>query len=288
MELYLIIATVNRPEMLRNILLFLKNQSVLPTRVLIVGTKIQDFPPDYIKADYEEFLIGPPGLTKQRNLGMKKALERNADIISFIDDDFLPHPDYFKNLLYSFSKYTDASMIHGDVIADGRANQGYSFNQGLEILLKHKTLQSEAEITKYAYGCNMSVRTNLVGTSQFDEALSLYGWLEDLDFSVVMSKKGKIIKDFSLIGVHLSEKKGRIKEIKYGYSQIINPIYLYRKKNLSFLDCVSLVIKPMLANMLKFYIPEPWVDRKGRLKGNMIAVWHLAKGKIDPSYILYL
>lgn len=288
MELYLIIATVNRPEMLRNILLFLKNQSVLPAKVFVVGTKIQDFPSDYIKVDYEEFLVGPSGLTKQRNLGMKKALEKNADIISFIDDDFLPHQDYFKNLLHSFSRHTDVSMIHGDVIADGRSSQGYSFDQGLEILLRHNILQGEANITKSAYGCNMSVRANLVGTSQFDENLPLYAWLEDLDFSVEMSRKGKIIKDFSLIGVHLSEKKGRIKEIKYGYSQIINPIYLYRKKNLSFLDCVSLVIKPMLANMLKFYIPEPWVDRKGRLKGNMIAVWHLAKGKIDPSYILYL
>jgi len=34
--------------------------------------------------------------------------------------------------------------------------------------------------------------------------------------------------------------------------------------------------------------PEPWIDRKGRLKGNLLALVDMAIGRISPHRILQL
>jgi hypothetical protein len=43
-----------------------------------------------------------------------------------------------------------------------------------------------------------------------------------------------------------------------------------------------------LANLARSLYPEPWVDRKGRLKGNAMALMDLVIGRISPRRILQL
>jgi hypothetical protein len=40
------------------------------------------------------------------------------------------------------------------------------------------------------------------------------------------------------------------------------------------------------ANLLKSLAPEPWIDRRGRLRGNLIALLDIARGQVDPRRIL--
>jgi hypothetical protein len=44
--------------------------------------------------------------------------------------------------------------------------------------------------------------------------------------------------------------------------------------------------KNMLANGLRSFSPEPWVDRRGRLLGNMRAIKDLIGGKMSPERAL--
>jgi hypothetical protein len=127
-------------------------------------------------------------------------------------------------------------------------------------------------------------RSNL----QFDEQLPLYAWQEDIDFSMRLQPHGRIVKSEALRGVHLGIKAGRTSGVRLGYSQIANPIYLLRKGTMSWKHARKLMGRNVLANLARSLRPEPWVDRKGRLKGNLLAFLDLAVGRISPQRILQL
>ena len=75
----------------------------------------------------------------------------------------------------------------------------------------------------------MAIRLEHARSVRFDENLPLYGWLEDVDFSHQLSRTGKIVDVSAVAGVHLGIKMGRTPGKKFGYSQIVNPIYLIQK-----------------------------------------------------------
>jgi hypothetical protein len=42
----------------------------------------------------------------------------------------------------------------------------------------------------------------------------------------------------------------------------------------------------LLANFAKVIRPEPWVDRRGRVVGNMLGFLDLIRGRLHPTRIL--
>jgi hypothetical protein len=42
------------------------------------------------------------------------------------------------------------------------------------------------------------------------------------------------------------------------------------------------------ANLARSLYPEPWIDRRGRLKGNLLALVDVMRGRISPGRILQL
>ena len=139
-----------------------------------------------------------------------------------------------------------------------------------------------------AYGCNMAFRTAEIGSVQFDERLPLYGWQEDLDFCGALRSSGRIVKTDIVWGVHLGTKRGKGSEVQLGYSQIINPAYIFRKGNMSLAYAFRQAGRNFLANLVKSIHPETYVDRRGRLRGNLIGLFHLMTGRLTPEYILKL
>jgi hypothetical protein len=132
------------------------------------------------------------------------------------------------------------------------------------------------------------VRASSVGDIRFDERLALYGWQEDIDFTASLRAKGRIMGMNTLYGVHLGSKGGRVSGVRFGYSQLINPVYLVRKGTMPPRFAFNLIWRNIAANLAKSVWPEPYIDRRGRLKGNLLAVMHLARGRIEPEYILKL
>ena len=76
--------------------------------------------------------------------------------------------------------------------------------------------------------------------------------------------------------------------MRLGYSQIINPVYIVLKGNMSFAYAFRLAARNVLANLVKSIRPESYVDRRGRLRGNLIGMLHLVTGRLTPEYILEL
>ncbi len=281
------IATSGRAEILREVVKLVGEQTRQPDAILICPAKPEDA--QGIDSDIPnlEIVSGPPGSAHQRNCILKHT---DADVVVFLDDDFLMHCDYLRELEKLFLANEDIVVATGVVTADGIRGPGYSINEGRVLLGACSLPEKPVLVDTYGgYGCNMAVRIVTVRDNllAFDENLPLYAWLEDIDFSRQLAKYGRIVKSSMLLGVHLGTKRsGRSSGIRLGYSQIANPVYLARKRTLSWAFSMKYMRRQLIANCVRSVKPEPWVDRRGRLKGNILAIYEVLLGRSSPSRIL--
>ena len=143
---------------------------------------------------------------------------------------------------------------------------------------------------KEFYGCNMFVRTDILRTEQFDERLPLYGWLEDRDFLWRCAKHGRMVRNHAALLAHLATRSGRTSEIRYGYTKIANPWYLWKKSVIGSLPelIVMFWMKTTFANIVRAVVPQhpPRANYKKRLVGNLMAYRDVLLFRIDPRNIL--
>lgn len=290
MKLIVVIPTMGRKGILTKTLAHLARQRRLPDEVVISATDESDVGVIDEPRLKITRMFGKRGLTAQRNLALEHVLGR-SDIITFFDDDFLPGEIYLERLIEAFARHPEWAVINGGVIADGARGSGLTFEEGLAALAAHDSRDSAPPlVTEHpgAYGCNMSMRSRDVGALRFDERLVLYGWQEDIDFTAQLRGRGKIVNLSTLPGVHLGAKTGRVSGVRLGFSQIVNPAYLVRKGTMPTSFAIELVLRNLLANLAKSIRPEPWIDRRGRLRGNIIAIGHLLSGRVEPEHALKL
>ena len=287
------IATAGRREQLTVTLTQLASQQRLPDRVFVCPAALEDCDDQAcVGLPFPVTVVhGPRGLSAQRNCIFDTC--GDADVIVFFDDDFYPDPKYLAEVELLITTQPDVVIATGRVLADGILGPGIEHHAAvllLEAAIENPPSEVAIHETHNAYGCNMIVRVAPARKHgiRFDENLPLYGWLEDVDFSRQMAPYGRIVRSTRLSGVHLGIKHGRTSGVKFGYSQIANPIYMTRKGTLSLPRALRQMGRNVARNIARFLAPEPWVDRRGRLKGNMLALVDLALGRIDPRKILQL
>jgi GT2 family glycosyltransferase len=283
------IATAGRREVLSATLDIIARQTRQSDRIVICPADSEDVDPASLKSfPNSEIVSGARGLCSQRN-AILQALP-DAEIVVFFDDDFLPAPDYLAEVERLFQHMPDVVAATGKVLADGIGGPGYSRAEGLKFLQSAFPPPLGAEIvdTHNAYGCNMVLRLDPVRQHQlrFDENLPAYGWLEDVDFCRRLAPYGRIVHSPYLQGVHLGTKRGRTSGVRFGYSQIANPIYMARKGSLAWRRALRQIGRNLAANIAHAPKPEAWIDRRGRIKGNYLAFRDLIVGKLAPQRIL--
>lgn len=102
-----IICTKDRPTELTNCMNSIKSQTCLPKEILIIddGSLKKETLNIIYKTNIKSKIVyikkSEPGLTKSRNIGIRKAIGK---IIIFIDDDVLIERDFIKNLIVIFEK----------------------------------------------------------------------------------------------------------------------------------------------------------------------------------------
>ncbi len=285
------IATRGRPDILTRALVQVAAQTLKPTQVLICPTS---------EADVDSRALGdldlpircvPPsqGLTRQRNMLLREA--DAADVVLFIDDDFLLAPDYIERMTAAFSEDATLVCLTGLLLADGANNDGLTPGEGLALLRGASDADTGTADVFNAYGCNMALRWSALRGRGcwFDEQLPLYGWLEDVDFSRRAAGFGTVRKCNAMRGVHLGVKHGRISGLRFGYSQIANQIYLARKGTVTLQGAVRKVVENLAANAAGVIRGnEAFVDRRGRLKGNLIGLLDGLRGRSSPLRVLDL
>jgi hypothetical protein len=282
------IATIGRPAVLRATLAMVARQTRPHDGVFVAPASDADVAGLDLVALGSRRIAAEPGICAQRNAILDAAA--GYDVIVFFDDDFFPCRDYLAAVERAFLEEKNVVMTTGTVVFDGIVGPGLPLEVGAHIIEdaeRAPQLSASLRPSVYnAYGCNMAFRLEPARQRvRFDEALPHYGWLEDVDFSRRLVPYGRIVKLADARGVHLGSKTGRTAGVRLGYSQIANPLYLVRKGTLTPAMAAEQIGRNFAMNLLRSLLPESYIDRRGRLLGNTLAVIDTVRGKADPKKI---
>lgn len=283
------IATVGRPRILTATLDRLCRQTRPADAIIVCSPSIDDVRGTLDAHPQVTYLDGPRGSSHQRNVILSYL--KDFDVVIFYDDDFIACPKYIANVEKIMAAHPDVVVATGALLEDGILGPGLSIEHADLLIERSEKLDFQAcrvENVFNGYGCNMAVRLAPVHQNSlaFDERLPLYAWLEDIDFSRQLSRFGRIVKSGAIRGVHLGVKSGRQSGERLGYSQIANPLFLIQKGTCTWSRGLFLMSRNFAANLIRSRRPEPWVDRVGRLKGNIRAIQDLFLGRLRPDRVL--
>ncbi|MDX2275101.1 MAG: glycosyltransferase [Hyphomonadaceae bacterium] len=290
MRLAVAIATTGRAAVLRQTAPTMLAQTRAPDVFLISGAAPEDVAGLAELDPRIETMIAPRGASAQRNAAMN-ALRGRCDAVVFFDDDYVPTPTYLAEIERLFTAHPDVAALTGWVFIDGVHTGGVSFEEAAVAIQNPpppapRPDGAEMWDIDHVYGCNMAARMPAAADVGFDERLPLYSWQEDRDFSRRLAAHGRIARSYRLLGVHLGVTKARSPGLRLGYSQVANPLYLLRKGTMKPFETFDLVGRNIAANAVRSFKPEPWIDRVGRLRGNLLALADAMRGRVAPERIL--
>lgn len=278
-----VIATRGRPEVVtQTVLHLLARQSLKPDSVIVSCIDPADAGELQGRNDVV-VLTGPAGLAAQRNTALAN-LPPGTEIVAFFDDDFVAHEDWLATAARTFRDEASVVAFTGRVLADGVGGPGIELAEAMR-LVAAPPASDWSWVEPYSpYGCNMAFRLASIGDLRFDERLVLYGWLEDRDFAAGLARRGgRLVKSADAIGVHMGVKGGRMAGERFGYSQIVNPLYMLRKGTMTLGQVADHLFRNMSANLGRSLRPEPFIDRRGRLLGNLLGIADILRGRMQPE-----
>jgi GT2 family glycosyltransferase len=279
-----VIATLGRPDVVSDTVSYLLKVQILKPAILIVSCVAPEDAGEAARLPGVKIVTGAAGLAKQRNAALD-ALPPGIDIVVFFDDDFVADADWLGAAAQSFHDEPQLVGFTGLVIADDIKGPGLSFAEAVHLVETADRPVSWSHIDSFSpYGCNMAFRVSAIGDLRFDERLVLYGWLEDRDFGASLAKRGgRLAKFASARGVHMGVKSGRVAGDRLGYSQVVNPIYMLRKGTMTFSQVAGQIFRNLASNIAGVVKPEPFIDRKGRLRGNFLGFLDVLRGRLEPE-----
>lgn len=209
------------------------------------------------------------GLTKQRNYGIER-VENDIEIVCFLDDDIVLEKDYFEQLLKTYLVYPEALGVGGYIINESKYEyvgenhiptinefyyDGWKQKDGSRFVLRKKlNLDSDCPpgySSLFSHGRSVgflppsgkiyqveqlmggvsSFRKKVFETTQFSTYFEGYGLYEDADFTLRLSKIGKLYLNTSARLHHFHNPSGRPNQYKYGKMVVRNGWYVWRIKN---------------------------------------------------------
>ncbi len=299
MKAFVVIATKGRPKETYNLLSFLSEQIHPIEKIIIVGSESYDVEglsdQPFFNQNKLRIIQSEAGLTLQRNAGLNEIqltvdnLDPTDWFVVFFDDDFRPAKDWIKNCSDMLNSHHNAVGVGGKVLADGAVTGvALSEEDALSYLNKIKPPQTHLwsgsvnRVTRGLYGCNMAIRGTFARTERFDENLPLYGWQEDVDYTIRAMSYGQLYYFASCEGVHMGVTGGRTSGVRFGYSQIANPIYLTKKGTLNKDFASKLMWRNVLSNLFRTLTFNTKKDYRGRLYGNFLAFLDILGNKCHP------
>ena len=206
------------------------------------------------------------GLTKQRNFGINLVAE-TSEIICFLDDDIILKPDYFENLINTYKEKNDVLAVGGYILndnlwkkSDNQNNKnkfyfdGWIRNEPSRFKLRRKfgllPDTNPGFFPTFAHGRSIgflppsgkiyeveqimggvsSYKKEVFKQLSFSTYFEGYGLYEDADFSLRLSKKGKLYVNTAAQLYHYHNASGRPNKYKYGKMVVRNGWYVWRVK----------------------------------------------------------
>ncbi len=301
----IVIPTSGRADLLYETVVSLQAQTHPPQLILISAADADSVLKETCALPRVEVFIAPRrGSSAQRNAALERV---STPYTLFLDDDVELAPNYLASMEALFGERDGLLLAGAEMAADGaHTDTGYSRAAAKQVLSKYAPT-GRIESVPSVIGCNLFARTAIAREVGFDERLPLYGYLEDVDFS---TRAGRLGPDGRGAGgrgptsfgpiqqngrtglVHLGASSGRVSGVRLGYSQIVNPLYLWRKSGYPNLGrvVVHFWLRLVLSNLVRSVLrtSHSRADRPGRLKGNLLAFGDLLRGRITPERIVTL
>ncbi len=286
MQLSVIICTKDRCADLVPHMVSLKKQTRLPNEVIVVDASVRDagLIQELLKTydstfDKTFYIRALPGLTKQRNIGVKAS---EGEIIFFFDDDTVLEPEYIEKIMEVFERDEDGQI--GGAI--GRI-KGVSSSKrwGIQWLQKWFYLASSGDgcfkasglptwphwsdkgtNVEAVSGCQMSFRKRIIEKNPFDENLSEYCYMEDDDIGYRVSRHYKIRYVPDALCEHRASPSSRLKRRAVARMLVVNQYYLFRK-NISSQSLTYPLAMSFLGHILLSIRLRDWQGLLGTIDG---------------------
>lgn len=272
MRFSLVICTYMRPQPLLKLLKSVTTQTLYPDEILIIDgstnndtkTILEENP--FKNLRYYKVDDSQRGLTKQRNFGINQVGDA-IDVVCFLDDDIVLEPDYFKQLLSTYTIYPNALAVGGYItnevqweVSDGKHRtdkfyfEGYMRNEPSRFKLR-KLFGLLPDVTPgymptFSHGRSVSFlppsgkiyqveqimggvssyKKEVFNTHKFSDYFVGYGLYEDADFSLRLAKKGYLYINTNARLAHYHDASGRPNQFKYGKMVLRNGWYVWRVK----------------------------------------------------------
>ena len=209
------------------------------------------------------------GLTRQRNFGISK-VDHDIDIVCFLDDDTILDPSYFEEILKTYSLFPAALGVGGYISNEDewhfvgpeyKPNLKEYFYDGWKkmdgsrfVLRKRLGLDSNTKpgfLPEFSHGRSIgflppsdkiyeveqlmggvsSFRKCVFESFQFSTYFEGYGLYEDADFTLRLSKAGKLYVNTAAKLGHFHDSSGRPSMYRYGKMVVRNGWYVWRVKH---------------------------------------------------------
>jgi len=202
-----IVPTRNRHHYLANFLGSLNKQTRLPDELIIIDASDTEYTRTMIemKDDSLPFEViykrEAPGSGRQRNIGFRIS---RGSYLFFFDDDVILEPDYIGTACDTFSKHREEQLggmtgkitnISRDPSPWDRAFKAMfflsDFGEGRVKLSGFPSLSigDEPSYVEILSGCNMAYPREVFSQFLFDERLTGYSYMEDIDLSFRVSRR---------------------------------------------------------------------------------------------------
>ena len=253
----IVVATKDRPSDLRRLLASLATQRRQPDQIVIVDASsqpqsgiVREFP--VLRTDYIRHW--PPSAAAQRNAGIR-ACDPSSTLIAFADDDTEFEPDAFAAMLRFWDSASDdvlgASFNIRNYRLSGtqRLKRGriaaalglYSARPGGVAPSGWQSITGQVSQTEFVEWLPSGAavwRRDVLHQHVFDEYFDSYSYLEDLDLSYSIHRKGRLAIVSAAGYSHFPSLGGRVSSRHFGRVEVRNRLYFVRKHHLSFFRCL--------------------------------------------------
>jgi GT2 family glycosyltransferase len=236
-----------------------------------------------------QVVTGTRGLAAQRNAAL--AVLDGIDVVFFFDDDAVVREDYLVQGLRFFVVHPEAVGLTGRVLIDGASTSEIPQGEAVEALTASRRVppSSRWRWTKELYGCNFAFRMSATPQLRFDDRLPLYSWLEDHDFARRLLRFGPLAEVDDCLIVHRGAASGgRTAHVRLGYSQLMNPVHLWKKGSFPAWLAAYQIFRPAAKNLVRSVVGSDRNWRRKRLHGNALALRDALWGRITPERIVNL
>lgn len=209
------------------------------------------------------------GLTKQRNFGIER-VHSSSEVVCFLDDDTILSPTYFEEILKSYAQHPEALGVGGYIDneiqwkAVGTNYQpqmhefyfdGFVRPDGKRFVLRKKLnldsncppgfsplyshgrsvgfLPPSKKIypTEQLMGGVSSFKSSILKEHKFSTYFQGYGLYEDAEYTIRISKLGKLYVNTAATLGHFHDAAGRPNQFNYGKMVVRNGYVIWKTKN---------------------------------------------------------